>query len=36
MAELTMTNPTANGAPASSVFQCGCGIEDADAGDEQR
>jgi DNA-binding FrmR family transcriptional regulator len=36
MAQRTRTNPTANGAPATTVIQCGCGIQDADAGDEQR
>ena len=36
MSQRTKTNADTSGSPDATVIQCGCGLHDADAGDEQR
>jgi DNA-binding FrmR family transcriptional regulator len=36
MSQRTKTNADTAGSPDATVIQCGCGLHDADAGDEQR
>ena len=36
MSQRTKTNADTAGSPDTTVIQCGCGLHDADAGDEQR
>ena len=36
MSQRTKINADVAGSPAATVIQCGCGVQDAEAGDEQR